>query len=111
MPLKSAKQLLIVVCFLLTTVIIKTACKGQWLNIDCPAPTAINIRSANYGRKSGDNVCSSYASGACVTENSLKAVRVKCQGERWCKIKANNAFFGGYCSGPNNYLSVGYTCK
>lgn len=98
--------------FVYDTVITKTACNGQWLGIDCPAGSKINVRRAFYGRKTRDGVvCGPYASGVCRTRNALYKVRSRCQGKRWCKIKASQDFFGGYCSGPSNYVLVEYTCK
>ncbi|XP_022112035.1 uncharacterized protein LOC110991138 [Acanthaster planci] len=90
--------------------LVKTVCEREWLRIDCPAGVGIRVIDANYGRYSGENVCGARGNKNCVSRNALPAVQTKCQGKRWCKVPATDAFFSDPCPSTSKYLRIYYKC-
>ncbi|XP_038079205.1 uncharacterized protein LOC119746366 [Patiria miniata] len=90
--------------------LVKQACEDGFVQIDCPSGKGIRVIDANYGRYSGENVCGTTANRNCIAPNSLLAVQTKCQGKRWCKVPATDAFFSDPCPWTSKYLKVYYKC-
>nr|XP_039266759.1 uncharacterized protein LOC120342132 isoform X1 [Styela clava] len=101
-----------------------SACDGEYLRIDCPTGTSIDIQKAMYGRKVPSSVmCPSTTetgSGSsekvdedtdCEAVTSFEKTGAECQDKRICRLLVHRRVFGqDPCPGTSKYLTVHYKC-
>lgn len=82
------------------------------LDITCNGNKVIKIHSSFYGRDSSI-VCGNYdvPDEHCSSASAQSTVISKCDGERFCRVPANNDVFGDPCWGVRKYLTVSWTCE
>ncbi|XP_022112037.1 L-rhamnose-binding lectin CSL3-like isoform X2 [Acanthaster planci] len=92
----------------------KLVCQDETLNIDCKKHHHIALDHALFGRVHGNAVCPTdpywLKSVHCVSDSGLKIVKQRCEGKRWCNVRASAHVFGDPCPGTHKYLFVRYLC-
>ena len=97
--------------------LIKTACDGEDLTIECPGEKVIKISDANFGRidktTCPSNIEDQNEDADCRAANSLGETRRRCQGKSSCTLPGDfHGWIGGEypCPGTAIYMQVEYTC-
>ena len=99
--------------------LIKTACDGEDLTIECPGGKVIKVSDANFGRLDKTTCLSDITDRNedtdCRAANSLGETRRRCQGKSSCTLPGDfHGWIGGGlrpCPGTAIYMQVEYTCE
>lgn len=87
----------------------------------CPRGLVIDVAGAIFGRIRGDlKTCGRKSvfgnknrilNRNCIAKSSRRVVKMFCDGNQSCSIRAKNSVFGDPCKGIFKYLVVSYKCK
>ena len=97
--------------------LIKAACNGEELTIECPGGKVIKVSDANFGRLD-KTTCRSddedqNQDTECRAANSLGETKQRCEGKSSCSLPGEfTEWVGGEypCRGTAKYMQVEYTC-
>ena len=87
-------------------------CEDEEVNLGCPEGKVIRIVTAMYGRQNQKDCLNwrRFTDTNCKSDQSVVAVKKRCEGKQTCNFTVNNKMFVDPCPGTYKYLTFEYQC-